>query len=327
MLQQTRVETVLTYFLAFIKKFPDIQSLAKANLEDVLKSWELMGYYARARNLHRAAQLLMEKYQAELPQSYADLKSLPGVGEYIAAAVSSIAFGLPYPVIDGNVKRVLARIFKIASPLNSSQFLMECKNKLSEIFNRNQPGEFNQSIMELGATLCKPRNPDCGICPVQVYCGAYINQAQQKFPLKAAKKKVPEYHIALGVILDNHKLLITQRKPSGLLGGLWELPGGKVNPGETPQQACAREIKEEVHLEVTVQDYLTRIKHAYTHFKIVVDVFRCEVSAGTINLNGPIDYRWISSSEISRYTFPAANHKIFHSLRSKLDYFESYQMD
>jgi len=325
MLQQTQVKTVLTYFPAFIKKFPTVQSLAKSDLEDVLKSWELMGYYARARNLHRAAQIVMEKYRGELPQVYQEIRSLPGVGEYIAAAVCSIAFGLPYPVIDGNVKRVVARLFEIDVPVNSSQFMQICKEKLTSIFNEKHAGDFNQSMMELGATRCFPKNPDCPECPVKNYCGAYTHSTQPNYPVKLPKRNIPEVHIALGVILKKDKLLITRRKEAGLLGGLWELPGGKVQPGESPGEACIREIQEEVNIKVKISGSLTTIKHAYTHFKIQVDVFLCPYHSGIIKLNGPVDYRWIAASEIDRFPFPAANHKIFRSLKSKIDYFKNYK--
>ncbi len=325
MLQQTQVKTVLAYFPAFIEKFPTMQTLAKSNLEDVLKSWELMGYYARARNLHKAAQIIVDKYKGALPKDYQEIRSLPGVGDYIAAAVCSIAFGLPYPVIDGNVKRVVARIFEIDVPVNGSKFLRMCKQKLSSIFNEKRPGDFNQSMMELGATRCLPKNPDCPECPVKNYCGAYSHSTQKNYPIKLPKKSIPEFKIALGVILHEDKLLITRRKEDGLLGGLWELPGGKVQAGESSSEACIREIQEEVNIRVKVSGFLTRIRHAYTHFRIQAEVFLCQYHSGNIKLNGPVDYRWVSASEMDRFAFPAANHKIFKLLKSKIDYFKHYE--
>ena len=324
MLQQTQVKTVLTYYSAFLEKFPSVKILANSDLEEVLKSWELMGYYARARNLHKAARIIDKKYQGKLPANYQEMKSLPGVGEYVAAAVGSIAFGLPHPVIDGNVKRVLARLFELDEPLNSSEFLKVCKDRLSLIFDEDHPGDFNQSLMELGATCCLPKNPNCPDCPVRKYCAAYAHATHKNYPVKSPRRAIPEIHIALGVIIDRNKLLITRRKESGLLGGLWELPGGKIRSGELPGDACIREIREEVNITVEVLEFLTRIKHAYTHFKIRAEVFLCRHRSGGIKLNGPIDYRWIESSEIDKFTFPAANHKIFNSLKSKLDFFKQY---
>jgi A/G-specific adenine glycosylase len=324
MLQQTQVKTVLKYYPAFIKKFPDIKSLANAPLEDVLKRWELMGYYARARNLHRAAKIVIEKYQGKLPESYDKLKSLPGIGDYIAAAISSIAFKLPFPAIDGNVRRVMARIFAIGTPTNSTKFHEKCERKLSEIFDRENPGNFNQAMMELGATICVSKKPLCTDCPVQKHCTAYASEKQQAYPVKVQKKPVPEYQIALGVLLKKDKLLITRRKPDGLLGGLWELPGGKLHANEMLPEACVREIKEEVNLEVEVGDFLICIKHAYTHFRIVVNVYACKLRKGKIRLKGPVDYRWIKSSELDQYAFPAANHKIFRALKTKIDFFKNF---
>ncbi len=324
MLQQTQVKTVQKYYPSFIQKFPDIELLANAPLQEVLKSWELMGYYARARNLHKAARLIVEKYQGRLPESHEKLRSLPGIGDYIAAAISSIAFDLPYPAFDGNVKRVLSRLFAINTPTNSTKFQGRCEKKLFEIFDRANPAKFNQSMMELGATLCIPKNPLCPKCPIQTHCRAYTTGKQQTYPAKVPKKPIPEHQIALGVLLNENRLLITKRKPDGLLGGLWELPGGKVQTGEIPSEACIREIKEEVNLEVEVGDFLTRINHAYTHFKIVVHVYACELYGGEIRLKGPVDYRWIRASELHQYPFPAANHKIFRALKTKLDYFKNF---
>lgn len=324
MLQQTQVKTVLKYYPAFIIKFPDIKSLAHAPLEEVLKSWELMGYYARARNLHRAAQVVTEKYQGKLPGSYEKLRSLPGIGAYIAAAISSIAFGLPYPVLDGNVRRVMSRLFAINTPTKLNKFHEACEKRLAEIFDRENPANFNQALMELGAIICVPKKPVCSDCPVQKHCMAFAKGKQQAYPVKVQKKPVPKYQIALGILLKKDRLLITRRKPEGLLGGLWELPGGKLHSNEMPLEACAREIKEEVNLEVEVGDFLTCIKHAYTHFKIVVNVYACKLRNGKIRLKGPVDYRWIKSSELDHYPFPAANHKIFRALKTKLDFFKNF---
>lgn len=324
MLQQTQVKTVLKYYPAFIKKFPSVESLAKAPLEEVLKSWELMGYYARARNLHRAAKIIAENYHGKLPESYKELRKLPGIGDYIAAAISSIAFGLPYPVLDGNVRRVLSRFYAIDIPANLNEFQKKCEKKLSGIFDRENPGNFSQAMMELGATVCVPKNPLCSDCPVRTYCVAYASGKQRAYPVKVEKKPIPEYQIALGVLFKKDRLLITRRKPDGLLGGLWELPGGKVQTNEMPEQACVREFKEEVNLGVELGDFLTQVRHAYTHFKIVVHVFAVKLGRGKIRLNGPVDYRWIMASELKRYTFPAANHKIFRVLKTKIDFFKNF---
>jgi A/G-specific adenine glycosylase len=318
MLQQTQVSTVIRYYQQFIKKFPDVRALAQADTEEVLKSWELLGYYARARNLHRAAKMVTEKYNGIIPDSYDCFRELPGVGEYIAAAVMSIAFGQPYPVLDGNVKRVMARLFMLNFPVNEVKNKKKIYAKLKVVFAENTPGKFNQAIMELGALICKPRRPDCPGCPVSKYCGAYLMGKPEKYPVKVIKKALPEHAIAVGVIENEGKVLITRRREEGLLGGLWEFPGGKISARESAADACVREISEEVNLGVLVTGHLTRVKHAYSHFRITMDVYLCKFLEGTVELNGPVDFRWISLPEIDRYPYPAATHKFLPLVKERL---------
>ncbi|MCP4577030.1 MAG: NUDIX domain-containing protein, partial [Deltaproteobacteria bacterium] len=173
----------------------------------------------------------------------------------------------------------------------------------------SNPGEFNQAMMELGALVCTPKNPSCHDCPLARECRAFKEKAVNDYPRRIKKARIPEYHIAVGVIWKNSRVLITQRKPEGLLGGLWEFPGGKIRNGETPSGACIREIKEEVNLVVETEDRIACIRHAYTHFKIVMDVFPCNYRNGKIKLRGPVDFKWIQLHEINRFPFPGANRK------------------
>ena len=319
MLQQTRTATVVPYFRRFAEKYPDVRSLSEAPLEDVLKSCEKMGYYARARNLHRAARKIAGEMGGVIPRDYSVLRSLPGVGDYIAAAVSSIAFGEPHAVVDGNVKRVLARLFLIDSPVGAASSTRVFKERAEGLLDRSDPGGFNQAVMELGALVCTPKNPSCAICPVAGYCGAFAASLQTSYPIRTKRRETPRYHVAVGVIRKDGRILITRRKEEGLLGGLWEFPGGEVEPGEPSEQACKREIAEEVNLSVEVTDFIARVDHAYTHFRVFVDVFACEYGAGNVVLNGPTDYRWILLEEAEKYAFPAVNHKIFDRLRDRRD--------
>lgn len=309
MLQQTRVQTVLPYFQRFVEKYPDILTLARADLQDVLKSWEKMGYYARARNLHAAARRVAGDLDGRIPGSYQALRELPGVGDYIAAAVASIAFGEPRAVLDGNVKRVLARVLLLDSPANASASQKGFRERADRLFDPGRPGDYNQAMMELGAVVCRPAKPLCECCPVHRYCAAARAGRQDEFPVRVPRKRVPKYHIAVGVVYRDDRILITRRREAGLLGGLWEFPGGKVREGERPEDACKREIKEEVNLTVDVGDRLAYVDHAYSHFKIGVDVYTCCYRAGEVELNGPDDYRWILVDEIDDYPFPGANHK------------------
>ena len=309
MLQQTQVNTVLPYYRKFLNHFPDVKSLAQADLQSVLKIWEGLGYYARARNMHRAARMIVTEFSAKIPAEWEDIKKLPGVGDYIAAAVLSITFNQPYAVIDGNVKRVLARLFLIDAPVNKSSAFKTFNDAATELLDIKNPGDFNQAIMELGAIVCKPNKPDCSHCPLQNECLAYRSGMVKRFPKRLKSAPLPVYHIAVGVVAKKNHVLITQRKPDGLLGGLWEFPGGKIKKDEDPEMACIREIKEEVNLTVKIDSYITRVRHAYTHFKIIVDVFCCRFVSGKVKLNGPVDYRWIRLNQINTFPLPKANHK------------------
>ncbi len=312
MLQQTQVSTVIPYFERFISCFPNIEALAEADLEKVLKVWEGLGYYARARNLHRAAILLVSEGKSHVPKDLDEFKKLPGIGEYIAAAVQSIAFKKPCAAVDGNVKRVLSRWFQIKAPVNdvrSYKCFKENAQQFMQISDDNRHGVFNQAVMELGATICKPLKPRCASCPVSKHCLAFQNDHIHKYPRKKRKSLIPTYRVVAGVVQKNGRILITRRKPEGLLGGLWEFPGGKIREDETSEQACIREIKEEVNVNVRVELFICEIKHAYTHFKIIMDVFFCSYVSGRVRLNGPVDHRWVKFGDLEKYPFPKANRK------------------
>lgn len=314
MLQQTQVKKVVAYYERFIDKFPDVQQLAAAQLQDVLKVWEGLGYYARARNLHKAAQIIVKEYDGEITNDYATFRKLPGIGDYSAAAVQSIAYNEPYAAVDGNIKRVLARLFLMDSPINDSTAAKLFQHKADELLDQENPGFFNQAMMELGATVCRPQSPTCLVCPVNLFCGAFQTARQDEFPKRKKNEKVPEHHMAAGVIYKGDKVLIVQRPLDGLLGGLWEFPNGQVEKSENAEQACIRHISEMVNLSVSNIKYLTRVRHAFTHFKIMVDVFECNYVSGEVVLNGPIDAKWVELSELKDYPLPRATHKILDEL-------------
>jgi A/G-specific adenine glycosylase len=315
MLQQTQVQTVLNYYHRFLKRFPNIERLAAADLQAVLKAWEGMGYYARARNLHRAANVVVQDHGGRIPVKWEIFHGLPGVGDYIAAAVLSIAFNQVHAVVDGNVKRVLARLHKIDAPVNRTGSYSRFKEAATGLLDSRQPGTFNQAIMELGALICKPRNPLCAACPLSRHCRAYQTRQVVDFPKREKSKALRQYHIAVGIVFKNDRVLITRRKAEGLLGGLWEFPGGKIRDGESAPAACIREIKEEVNLSVLIDRHLAQIKHAYTHFKIVMEVFCCRYHSGKVKLKGPVAFRWIGFDEFENYPFPGANHKFIPLLK------------
>ncbi len=309
MLQQTRVQTAIGYYRDFLVRFPDIHALAGADLEDVLKCWEGLGYYARARHLHETARIVVGEMDGEIPSDYRILRSLPGIGDYIASAVGSISYDLPFPVLDGNVKRLLARLFRVDAPVPSSEAIRVFRERIEELLDPEEPGRFNQAMMELGALVCRPRRPRCSECPVAEFCQAYRRGLQEAYPVPSPKKTLPEHLIVSALIYQGDRLLITRRPILGLLGGLWELPGGKVEGTESAEEALHREIREETGLSIEIDRFLTRIRHAYSHFRIVMDVFACRYKNGEVVLRGPIDHRWIKVREIDDYPFPAANRK------------------
>ncbi len=309
MLQQTQVKTVIPYFLNFIIRFPTLQDFAQADLEMVLKIWEGLGYYARARNFHKAAGIVTKDMNGIIPDDFKTFIALPGAGEYICAAVQSIAFGHAFAVVDGNVKRVLARLHCIDTPVNTPGSHKKFKVLADLHLDKKDPGTFNQAMMELGALICSPKNPGCKSCPVSEFCKADISGMVDKYPARVQSRKTPTFHIAAGIVQKKDQLLITRRKLDGLLGGLWEFPGGKVEKGEDASSACIREIKEETGIIVGIHSHLTTIHHAYTHFKIKMDIFYCRYISGRVRLKGPMDHKWISLSDIGRFAFPKANLK------------------
>jgi A/G-specific adenine glycosylase len=319
MLQQTQVNTVIPYYRRFLDHFPELKQLARADLQEVLKVWEGMGYYARARNMHQAAVSVLNEHNGLIPVNLDKFKRLPGVGDYIASAVLSIAFSQPYAVVDGNVKRVIARMQKIDAPVNDTKSFSTFKRASHTLLDRRRPGIYNQAIMELGATVCKPKNPECGICPIQSYCLSCRDQRVPEYPRRVRTRTIPQYHVVVGIVFKNGKVLITRRKINGLLGGLWEFPGGNVIDEEACEEACIREIREKVNLSIEINTYLQRIRHAYTHFKIIMDVFICRYVSGEVFLNGPTDYHWVTLDEIDRYPFPRSHHKFIPLLKGAVN--------
>jgi A/G-specific adenine glycosylase len=318
MLQQTQVVTVVPYYERFLARFPDLQSLANAPLDDVLKLWEGLGYYARARNLHRAAREVITTHHGNIPADARAFGALAGVGSYMTAAVQSIAFGAPLAVVDGNVKRVMARLFAISDSIDSPAGARAVEQQAQALLDAREPGTFNQAVMELGALVCRPVRPLCTECPVADACVARAAGDPEAFPVRNPRRAVPRQRIAVGVVSRGARVLITRRAEKGLLGGLWEFPGGKVRRGETPKSACRRELEEEVGLRVEVHERITGVRHAYTHLIVDIDVFHCTSRDGDVVLDGPTDYRWITFDEAGLYAFPKANHKFMPAVRDAL---------
>jgi A/G-specific adenine glycosylase len=314
MLQQTQVVTVISYFHRFMHAFPTVADLASAPEEQILKLWEGLGYYSRARHLHACAKAIVEQ-GGEIPGDFDKLKKLPGVGDYTAAAVASIGFGQKVPVVDGNVLRVWARMTMDDTPIDMPKVKSRYFSELTEVIqNVKDPGTFNQAMMELGSLVCKPSEADCGQCPVAKWCKTCQNGAVQDYPKKTPKKKPPHFDVAVGLVYDGDKLLILKRSDDQMLGGLWEFPGGKLEEGETPKMAVKREIMEETGLTVAVGKKLAVVKHAYSHFSITMHAFRCELQGDVKNPNCDRSWHWITEDQLKDYAFPKANHKIFSAM-------------
>jgi A/G-specific adenine glycosylase len=314
MLQQTRIETVIPYYERFLKRFSTVESLAEAQTDEVLKLWEGLGYYTRARNLHKAARMVVHQYGGRFPNTAEELGKLPGVGRYTAGAVASIAFHEPAPVVDGNVIRVLCRLFCIREEPTKTAVRNNLWQLAQMLVSTKRPGDFNQSMMELGATVCKVVQPNCGVCPLKRFCLARKNGLETVLPQMPKAPKLPEYEIAAGLVFRNGRILITKRKPEGLLGGLWEFPGGKREKGETLAQTAAREIREETGIEVSVGSLLVSVRHAYSHFKIVLHAFLCEYRGGRARAIGCDAVKWVWPKQLKEYAFPAANQRIIKKL-------------
>lgn len=312
MAQQTRMETVRDYYPAFLERFPDVEALASADQEEVLKAWEGLGYYGRARRLHRAAREVVERYGGELPGEAEALRELPGVGPYTAGAVASIAFGRAEPAVDGNARRVLCRLLDLEDPSPSD--LEDAARELIEA-SPGAAGELNQALMDLGGQVCAPRSPACGRCPVGDGCLARRRGTVELRPRPRSRGELPHRQVAVGLVWDGERLLVQRRPPEGLLGGLWEFPGGKVEEGEEPAEAVRRELREEMGLEVEVGEPLEPVRHAYSHFRVTIHPYHAHVVAGTPRARWAVDWRWSTLEEMEELPLPAANHRILEELR------------
>jgi A/G-specific adenine glycosylase len=317
MLQQTQVTTVIPYYKRFLERYPTVRALAQASLDEVLKSWEGLGYYARARNLHKAAQKIMTEHKGLFPDNFESIHALPGIGESTAGAILTFAFQLPHPILDGNVKRVLSRFYGVDRPVQEPAVIAE----LWEHSKRLLPSDpetayaFNQALMELGATRCTPKKPTCPECPWQKDCKAYATDRQHSIPVKIPLPRTPHYTIGVGVIWKDNQVLIALRPEEGLLGGLWEFPGGKCHEDESLQACVRREIEEETGLKVTVGAKIATVKHAYTHFKITLHAFECHYVAGVPEPKVSQKLKWVGLDEIEQYAFPKANKSVLEALK------------
>ena len=301
MLQQTRVETVIPYFNRWMALFPSVKTLADASEQQVLSAWEGLGYYSRARNLHKAARKICRSFGGELPRSVTELVRLPGIGPYTAAAIASIAFGQDEAVLDGNVKRVLARAFNLDFPANSPAGEKTFWQVARDLVPQGKASDYNQAVMDLGAVICTPHSPACPQCPIASDCEAKRLALQNERPVMLAKAPVPHYIVTAAILRQGERVLIARRPSQGLLGGMWEFPGGKVEVGESLPQALQREIHEELGIEIEVGDEFGVYRHAYTHFRVTLHAFACSQHGGEPKPLHASELRWVSIAQLADF--------------------------
>ena len=333
MLQQTRVETVIGYFYRFMEQFPTIQDLAAAEEQKLLKVWEGLGYYSRARNLKAAAQQIVAEFDGEMPRSIEEIRSLKGIGPYTAGAIGSIAFGLPEPAIDGNVMRVVSRLFCIEADIAKASSRRPFDEAMRTIISPDEPGEFNQALMDLGSRICTPTTPKCEECPISQYCLAYAENRQTDFPVKSKKAKPKDVYYIAGAIEDQGSFLLVQRPETGLLASMWHFPLVEVTKEqyEALQRTWAKE--EQLQLDLIAEDdaleifpdlpvvwqkrHFGEITHIFSHLKWHVLLFYGR-KRGELPLQ---DSEWAAKESFQNYVFPKPQQKLVDQLKKyqKLD--------
>ena len=306
MLQQTQVNVVIPYYNRWIKTFPTIEKVAKADLDNLLKLWEGLGYYSRCRNFHKASQYVVTNYKGIIPRDYDLFIALPGVGEYIASAVMSIAYDQSYPAIDGNLKRVISRYLGLRKITKRNLFRI--KKKLNTMIQIN-PGDINQALMDIGSSICKSTIAKCSICPLNITCKAASSLDATQYPEKKKKKSIPTKHFISGYISYDNYILITKRPSTGLLAGLWELPMVEYRNDSKLIDVLNDYTTKSLGCGVNIINKIGVVKHAYSHYKICITLFKCEPK--NINVKNS---QWIHLNEIDDFTFSKANHKLFNSI-------------
>lgn len=320
MLQQTQMQRGIDYYNRWLERFPDVTSVATAPEQEILKYWEGLGYYARARNLHKAAEIISKELSGRVPCDYRTLLSLPGIGPYTAAAISSIAGNADIPVIDANVRRVYARLFDIDVAVTSGAGQEEVDRLAAKLMPPGKARKYNQAVMDFGGLVCLPRNPKCSQCPLELLCLARKNGTVDTRPVVGKKNKVVFLHNVAGLIFWNDLVYIQQRKDSAVWGGLWEFPGGEVDTKlktSLKNEMIAKIIAEDCGLRVTVNAYLGTIKHQYTNHRITLDCFGCALRRRDISVLERVGdgFAWVHPEELEKYAFPAGPRKILEYLR------------
>ncbi len=314
MLQQTQMERGVAYFKRWMRRFPTIESVASASEDDILNYWEGLGYYRRARNLHKTAQRIVSDHDGIFPRDHATILSLPGIGPYTAAAIASIAFEQPIPVLDANVIRVLARIFDVDTPVAKAATRTLLLEHAIRLLPPDHARDFNQALMELGALVCT-KIPTCLTCPLSSQCTALDKGNMAERPVLNKPPETIAISMASGVLVHEGQIFIQKRTDNDLWAGLWEFPGGSVIPGEEPRAAVVREFMEETELAITPREKLAVIKHSYTKYRVTLHAYACELhESPRPTLHAAQQYQWVRPSRLPDYAFPAGHRKLIQML-------------
>lgn len=325
MAQQTQMERVVAYFTRFLRLFPDVASLAAASEDAVLKAWEGLGYYSRARNMQAAAKKILADHAGLFPDRLEDIRALPGIGDYTAAAVASIAFGRDVAAVDANVLRVLARVCDIDVPVREPAGKARAVETARTLLPLGRAREYNEALMEFGALVCRPRNPDCPSCPVAHTCQANHLGIVADRPVLSKTKDITPLLVATGVLVHDGHIFIQKRLPEGAWANLWEFPGGRIEPGETPQAAIVREFTEETAFATEVANKLAVIRHGYTTYRVTLHCFLLRLAEGANGTGHPVpaltaaqQSLWVRPGELDRFAFPAGHRKLIDQLSGSL---------
>ena len=315
MLQQTQVSTVIPYFQSWMRRFPNVTALAEAEESDVLHAWQGLGYYSRARNLRRAAQEMLRVHDGRVPDRISELLALPGIGPYSAGAIASIAYGHPEPLVDGNVIRVLARLFALRGDPNRAPLKAELWACARALIPKEAPGDFNQSLMELGATVCTPRAPRCQTCPVAGHCQALSDGLVDVLPELPARAKATPVHVAAAIATRNGRVLVTKLRPDAARwAGMWLFPNAEVGSTETAEAAVTRALLSAVGLRGEATGILCVVRHTVTRFRITLDAYQVRAKGGAAQALTVAECAWKRPDELASLAMPNAHRQIAERL-------------
>ncbi len=321
MLQQTQVDRGIDYFRRWIARFPTVQHVAAASEEEILCAWEGLGYYSRARHIHKAAKIIVEEHGGTFPSEMAHIKALPGIGPYTSGAIASMAFGHKVPCIDANVERVLARVFDMDTPVKQEPAASRIHTIASELALASPEGhiqEHNEALMELGALICR-KKALCAHCPLQQICESYHLNIVSERPVPKQKARITPVRVVTGVLWHNEHIFVQKRLPQGIWAGLWEFPGGRIDANEEAEQAIVREFLEETGFHVTISHNYGIIKHGYTTYRITLYCFGLTLKGSNTQpqLTAATEHRWLALHDLNAFAMPASHRKLADMLSRK----------